>query len=127
MRRQILNTSPFSTPCWSSSLNRNVFLNAIFSVVFSMASPLEARISPRLLASSRPVTNSYFGIEVIDPYRWMEDAHSAELRDWMKSQSDYARARLDDLPVRKQMLEELRRLDAALDTYPGALNHVGSR
>src|SRR6476661_4435435 len=111
MRRLVVNIGPFSGPGWRSRLNRNVFLNSIFALVFSIALSVEAQISPRLLAPSRPVTNSYFGIEVIDPYRWMEDAGSTELRDWMKAQSDYARARLDDLPVRKQILEELRRLD----------------
>jgi len=108
-------------------MSRNVFLNSILVLVFPLALSLEAQIPLQLLAFSRPVTNDYFGIEIIDPYRWMEDVGSTELRDWMKVQSDYARGRLDDFPVRKQMLQELRQLDSALDTFPGALNHVGSR
>lgn len=120
MRRQIDNTVPFPGPGWSPGLN------PIFALVFSIALSLEAQISPPL-ATSRPVTNSYFGIQVIDPYRWMENAGSTELREWMKAQSDYARARLDGLPVRNQILEELRQLDSALNTFPGALNPVGSR
>ena len=125
MRRQIPIIGQFLSPCWSPGLNWNVRLKAILAVVLSFASSHEAQIPPRLLAPGRPVTNSYFGTEVVDPYRWMEDA--GELPDWMKAQNNYARAALDRLPVRQQILEELRRLDSALDNFPGALNQVGSR
>jgi prolyl oligopeptidase len=79
------------------------------------------------LAPMRPVTNSYFGIEVVDPFRWMEEAASPEMRQWMKAESDYARAALEGLPARQRILEELRQLDSTLDGFPGALNLAGSR
>ena len=78
-------------------------------------------------APVRSVTNSYFGMEVVDPYRWMEDSKSPEFQSWLKAESDYARAALDALPIRKQLLEELRRLDSSLDTFPAALNPVGQK
>jgi prolyl oligopeptidase len=127
MRKQIVNFSPFLNLGSSSSLKRNVFSNSIFALVFSIALSMDGQISQPLLAPTKPVTNSYFGIEVADPYRWMEEPASTELRDWMKAQSDYSRAKLDDLTVHNQILQELRRLDSTLDTFPGALNQVGSR
>jgi prolyl oligopeptidase len=45
----------------------------------------------------------------------------------LKAENDYARASLDALPLRKQLLEELRRLDSSLDTFPAALNPVGQK
>jgi prolyl oligopeptidase len=43
----------------------------------------------------REVTDTYFGINIVDPYRWMEDGKSSETQAWMKAQADYARAYLD--------------------------------
>jgi prolyl oligopeptidase len=57
----------------------------------------------------------------------MENASSPEVQKWMKAQSDYARASLDRLPARTQILNELQRLDSTLNTFPGALNPIGTR
>ncbi len=124
---QTVNTGPIPNRSWSFSLNWNAFLSWSFTLTFTIALSFEGQTSQLLPAPSRPVTNSYFGTEIVDPYRWMENAGSAELLNWMKAQNDYARARLDGLPVRKQILQELRQLDSVLDTFPGALNQVGSR
>ena len=56
------------------------------------------------------VTDIYFGQKILDPYRWMEDAKSAETSAWMKAQADYSRAYLDRLPVRAQLLKRLEEL-----------------
>jgi prolyl oligopeptidase len=53
------------------------------------------------------VTDTYFGTTVSDPYRWMEDVKAKDTVDWIKSQADFARAHLEQLPTRKQILEEL--------------------
>ncbi|MDB6021248.1 MAG: hypothetical protein JWQ04_1105, partial [Pedosphaera sp.] len=86
-----------------------------------------AQIPDAPVAVVRPVTNTYFGVEVVDPYRWMEDSNSTEFQTWMKLQSDSSRAKLESLPIRKELLAELRQLDSTLDTFPGALTPVGKR
>jgi len=100
---------------------------AVLSLVLPLALTAEAEMAKPPLAPMRPVTNGYFGTTVIDPFRWMENSASPELREWMKKQSDYGRAMLDGLPVRQEILRELRQLDSTLDTFPGALNPIGSR
>lgn len=121
MRRQ--NICLFSESGRNSTLKPEFFLILFVAITVS----LEAQTPSSLLAPNRPVTNNYFGTEVIDPYRWMENGGSKELRDWMKAQDDHARALLDALPVRKQIFQELRQLDSALNTFPGALTQVGDR
>lgn len=86
-----------------------------------------AQIPEPPVAPVRLVTNNYYGTEVVDPYRWMEDAGSVEYQNWMKQQSDFARLKLDSLPLRAKLLTELHQLDSTLDTFPGALNLVGNR
>jgi prolyl oligopeptidase len=41
------------------------------------------------------------GVEVIDPYRWLEDQHSPETRRWIDAQNAYSAAMLDPLPARR--------------------------
>ena len=33
--------------------------------------------------------DTYFGIQVADPYRWLEDDRSAETAQWVKAQNDF--------------------------------------
>lgn len=50
------------------------------------------------VAQPRPVTNTYHGVEVVDPYQWLE-ADTEEVKAWADGQNAYARAYLDALPV----------------------------
>jgi prolyl oligopeptidase len=61
-------------------------------------------------AAVKEVTDTYFGQKIVDPYRWMEDSKSTETASWMKGQADYARAYLDRLPMRAQLLKRFEEL-----------------
>lgn len=50
------------------------------------------------------------GIEVRDPYRWLEKADTAEVQQWMQAQDDFTRARLAKLPERDAIAARLREL-----------------
>ncbi|HUQ94864.1 MAG TPA: prolyl oligopeptidase family serine peptidase [Bryobacteraceae bacterium] len=50
------------------------------------------------------------GVKVTDPYRWLEDVDSSETRAWVIAQSQYARAHLDKLPGRAQLLKRITEL-----------------
>lgn len=58
--------------------------------------------------------DTYFGTTVPDPYRALEDVKNSQVAAWMKAQSDYARARLDTLPGRKDLLARIRLYDDAV-------------
>ncbi|HEY0692477.1 MAG TPA: prolyl oligopeptidase family serine peptidase [Kribbella sp.] len=40
------------------------------------------------------------GREIADPYRWLEDADSAETKDWVRRQNEVTEAQLSSLPAR---------------------------
>lgn len=44
-----------------------------------------------------------YGVQVPDPYRWMEDLDSAELRDWIDAQNELTFDYLEQSPLRKQI------------------------
>ncbi|MCI0750420.1 MAG: S9 family peptidase, partial [Flammeovirgaceae bacterium] len=54
--------------------------------------------------------DTYFGVAVADPYRWLENDTTQETADWVKAQNDVTFAYLDNIPYRgklKQRLEAL--------------------
>jgi len=52
------------------------------------------------------VTN-YFGTDVKDPYRWLEDDRSEETRAWVESQNKVTYGYLDKIPFREELKERL--------------------
>src|SRR4051812_27712591 len=48
--------------------------------------------------SRREVTDTYHSVEVVDPYRWLEDSSSEEVRHWSNAENAHAREYLDQLP-----------------------------
>jgi prolyl oligopeptidase len=73
-----------------------------------------------------PVTEVLHGIEVTDPYRWLEDQNSARTRHWLKEQADYARAYFDAIPDQKRLRERVADLLALKTTISEPCN-VGDR
>ncbi len=54
--------------------------------------------------------DTYHGIPVADPYRWMEDLQSAEVRSWIEAQNRVTFSFLDPIPERRQLRERLTEL-----------------
>jgi len=52
------------------------------------------------------VTN-YFGTEVKDPFRWLEDDRSEDTENWVKAQNKVTFDYLDDIPFREKLKERL--------------------
>jgi len=51
--------------------------------------------------------DTYFGAEVKDPYRWLEDDRSEETEAWVKSQNQTTYNYLDNIPFRNELKERL--------------------
>lgn len=50
------------------------------------------------------------GLEIVDPYRWLEDQESPETRAWIAAQNAYTHAHLDALPRRQPIADRLAEL-----------------
>jgi len=57
---------------------------------------------PLKYPASRTVdaSDTYFGVKVDDPYRWLEDGKSPEVKTWLDAQNQLTRSYLDALPGR---------------------------
>ncbi|WP_299533394.1 prolyl oligopeptidase family serine peptidase [Ulvibacterium sp.] len=54
--------------------------------------------------------DTYFGTEVKDSYRWLEDDRSAETEDWVKAQNKTTFGYLDSIPFRDDLRNRLEKL-----------------
>ncbi len=55
-------------------------------------------------------TDTYFGITVPDPYRWLEDDNSAETAKWVEGQNKVTFAYLEKIPYRQSLKARLEKL-----------------
>jgi prolyl oligopeptidase len=53
------------------------------------------------------IKETLHGVEITDPYRWLEGSKSPETRAWLAEQSKYMRATLDPLPGREAVAKRL--------------------
>jgi len=64
-----------------------------------------------------PTTNkidhvdTYHGVEVSDPYRWLEDDRSEETGAWVKAQNEVTFGYLDKIPFKKELQARIEKLN----------------
>ena len=73
-----------------------------------------------------PITETLHGVEVTDPYRWLEDQNSPRTRAWLEEQAAYTCAYLDAIPGREQTEKRVRELMAFKEVVSELWN-VGDR
>lgn len=54
--------------------------------------------------------SNYFGTEIKDPYRWLEDDKSAETAQWVAQQNEATYGYLDNIPYREDLKNRLEKL-----------------
>ncbi|UOX34656.1 prolyl oligopeptidase family serine peptidase [Flavobacterium sediminilitoris] len=54
--------------------------------------------------------DTYFGEQIQDPYRWLEDDRSAETEAWVKAQNEVTFGYLEKIPFRKELKERMEKL-----------------
>lgn len=54
--------------------------------------------------------DTYFGENVNDPYRWLEDDQAADTKDWVQREVAFTNAYLDQIPFRENIKNQLREI-----------------
>src|SRR5215469_5710282 len=108
-------------------------LLSILTLLLACAAGLPAQINPAERAVSKPaatasvapadhagalrppvarqdnVKETIHGVEIVDPYRWLEHQDSDETKNWVAAENAYTHSLLDGLPMRelahKRLLE----------------------
>jgi prolyl oligopeptidase len=74
-----------------------------------------------------PVTDTYHGVRVSDPYRWLEESSSPKVRQWSAAQDQRTRKYLDALPERAVIFRQLMSQAAATSSSYHALQPAGAQ
>jgi prolyl oligopeptidase len=73
-----------------------------------------------------PVTEVLHGVEITDPYRWLEDQNSPRTRKWLEEQAAYTRAYFAGIQNREPIRMRVRELVAQKEVISEPWN-VGDR
>jgi prolyl oligopeptidase len=84
---------------------RSIAVTPMVGLLAGIAAAAETGQAP--VAPTRPVTDHYFGITVVDAYRWMENRSAPEFVSYMKAEDAYARALLDRIPGRERLQQRV--------------------
>ncbi len=76
-------------------------------VVVMMASLALAQSLQYPAARKTEQTDTYHGVKVSDPYRWLEDDRSEEVAQWVKAENEVTFSYLDKIPYRAQVMKRL--------------------
>ena len=89
------------------------------------APPLTAQPAPAPpVAPVRPVTDTYFGVPVTDPYRYMENLSDPDVAAWFKGQDTYTRGVLAKVPGRDALLARIHELDQSTPSKVSDVNII---
>lgn len=80
--------------------------------------------APPPVAPVRPVTDDYFGIKIVDPYRYMENLQDPQVQAWIKAQADYAHATLERIPGREQIFDDIHKFANASPARVGSIRRL---
>ena len=78
-------------------------------------------------AAQIPVTDTYHGVRVTDPYRWLEDSGSPQVRQWSAAEDLRTHKYLDGLPQRGLIYRQLMRQISAASSSYHALRPAGGQ
>src|SRR5215831_9580631 len=101
-----------------SSFQARLVLPIILSVLWSL--PAAAQLPTPPAARQANVREVIHGVEIVDPYRWLEDSASEETRNWVTAQNAYMHSLLDPIPMRPKIqkrVDEMFRHDFATGAF----------
>ena len=70
--------------------------------------------------------DTWHGITVKDPYRWIEDLKSDETKNWFKAQSDYTDNIINKLPLTNELYNGLLMMDSVQPDKVAKVRQVGN-
>lgn len=93
-------------------MNRNVTLLAVSFMATAQVAPLASQTTTTTYPATRKSdqVDTYHGVTVADPYRWLEDTDSPETRRWIEAQNALTSSYLSAIPQRESIRARLNKV-----------------
>ena len=106
------HTDKILFPTNSIFTTKSKFMKRAFLSLLALSFMISCSEKPILYPPTKKgdVKETYFGTEVEDPYRWLEDDNSAETAEWVKTENKLTFGYLEKLPYRDQIKTRLTEL-----------------
>ncbi|PKV48589.1 prolyl oligopeptidase [Aquimarina sp. MAR_2010_214] len=94
-------------------MKKALFVLSIITIMVACKNKTKEETSKTTIALNYPETktvdtvDTYFGTQVEDPYRWLEDDRSKETEDWVATQNKTTFGYLENIPFRKDLKKRL--------------------
>tara|TARA_Y100000768_G_scaffold230675_1_gene174199 strand:- start:701 stop:2854 length:2154 start_codon:yes stop_codon:yes gene_type:complete len=93
-------------------MKKLLFIVCIFNILFS-CNEIQKKTNSSVIypeTLKKEVVDNYFDIDVIDPYRWLEDDRSKETEAWVKAENKTTFAYLNNISFRSDLKKRLEHL-----------------
>ena len=104
---RILNTQSNTTRIMKKLILLALATTAIISCDDTPATPKNTIAVNYTETKKVDTVDTYFGTEVQDPYRWLEDDRSEETMDWVVRENNTTQDYLKNIPFREELKERL--------------------
>jgi prolyl oligopeptidase len=84
------------------------FISVLFACVFSLSSWAQNNYPTTKQVDS---SDTYWGMRVTDPYRWLENLKDSSVVDWFKTQFNYTNNQLSKIPGQDVLIQEIKSLE----------------
>lgn len=91
---------------------KSYFMKQVFLSLLALSFMMSCSEKPLQYPPTKKgdVKDNYFGTDIEDPYRWLEDDNSPETAEWVKTQNQLTFGYLEKLPNREQIKTRLTEL-----------------
>jgi prolyl oligopeptidase len=90
--------------------NLNCLFAAVLLCSFACAQQMNTQKLTYPITKKVDTVNTYFGTEVPDPYRWLEDDRAADTKAWVQAENKVTQTYLSQIPYRDAMHKRLEQL-----------------
>ncbi|MCK5840003.1 MAG: S9 family peptidase, partial [Bacteroidales bacterium] len=93
-------------------MKKHVYLTTIIGITLIAACTMKVKEIKVTYPETKKgdVVDSYFGVEVADPYRWLENDTSQETAEWVKAENEVTYSYLEEIEFREDIKERFTEL-----------------
>ena len=104
-------------------MKKTILFTCMLMAIFAQAQQKYSYPKTKTVDSS----DTYWGVTVSDPYRWLEDIKNPEVEKWFKAEADYTNAQMAKIPGQDKLIAELKALDAMQSAFYMPIAKAGGR